>query len=115
VAILGVLRSAVREVLGRLMDAVDPALVDRAEDVLAHAPGVRAVRTVKIRWIGHVLHAEADLDVDPGLSLAEAHEVAHHAEAHLVHAVPRLTGATIHTIHTSPAGDHLPAVAPAAP
>src|SRR5829696_3543212 len=62
VAILAVLRTAVREVYRRLMDAVDPALLDRAEHVLGSTPGVVGVRTVRMRWIGHRLHAEADLD-----------------------------------------------------
>ena len=36
VAILGVLRSAARQVFARLMDAVDPSLVDQIEHVLDH-------------------------------------------------------------------------------
>jgi cation diffusion facilitator family transporter len=39
VAILAVLRTAVRDVYRRLMDAVDPALVDRAEAALLATPG----------------------------------------------------------------------------
>ncbi len=40
VAILAVLRTAIRDVFRRLMDGVDPALVDTAEAALAAAPGV---------------------------------------------------------------------------
>src|SRR3954449_5858704 len=40
VAILVVLRDAAREVYRRLMDAVDPDLVDRVEDVLRQTHGV---------------------------------------------------------------------------
>lgn len=105
VAILGVLRSAAREVLARLMDAVEPDLVRRAETALAGAPGVLAVRRVQLRWIGHTLHAEADLDVDAHLSLTDAHTVAHDAQDQLRHEVRRVGAATI---HTSPAGGHAP-------
>lgn len=105
VAILGVLRSAAREVLARLMDAVEPDLVRRAETALAGAPGVLAVRRVQLRWIGHTLHAEADLDVDAHLSLTDAHAVAHDAQDQLRHEVRRVGAATI---HTSPAGGHAP-------
>jgi len=41
VAILGVLRSALAQVGARLMDAVDPALVDRATKALSTTDGVR--------------------------------------------------------------------------
>jgi len=103
VAILGVLRSAVRQVGARLMDAVDPALVDRATAAVTSVRGVAGVDGLRIRWIGHALRAEADVVVSPTLSLAEAHEIAHHAETHLLEQVTRLTAATI---HTSPAGAH---------
>ncbi|MDY6998294.1 MAG: cation diffusion facilitator family transporter, partial [Actinomycetota bacterium] len=65
VAILAVLRTAVRDVFRRLLDGVDPSLVDTAEQTLAAEPGVRAVRSVRMRWIGHQLHADAELDIDP--------------------------------------------------
>jgi cation diffusion facilitator family transporter len=96
VAILAVLRTAVRDVFRRLLDGVDPAMVDAAEEALATQPGVRAVRSVRMRWIGHRLHADAELDVDPTLNLAQAHRIAHEAEHELTHAVPKLTTALIH-------------------
>ncbi len=39
----------------------------------------------------------------PDLTLTHAHDLAHHAEAHLLDQVRRLTAATV---HTSPAGTH---------
>ncbi|MDG4786594.1 cation diffusion facilitator family transporter [Micromonospora sp. WMMD1102] len=105
-AILLVLKDAARQVYRRLMDAVDPDLVDRAEATLRAVPGVRQVTGIRMRWIGHRLHAEATLVVDAELSLLQAHEVAADAEHQLCHAVPRLTGATVHTDPASHAGDH---------
>ena len=103
VAILGVLRSAVRQVGARLMDAVDPGLVEQATAAVISVEGVHAVRELRIRWIGHALRAEVDVTVDPALTLTEAHDIAHHAEAHLLHHVRRLTAATV---HASPEGAH---------
>ncbi|HTX95005.1 MAG TPA: cation diffusion facilitator family transporter [Mycobacterium sp.] len=96
VAILAVLRTAVRDVFRRLIDGVDPRLVDTAEAVLADRAGVRSVHSVRMRWIGHRLHADAELDVEPSLSLADAHRIAHDAEHDLMHAVPKLSTAMIH-------------------
>jgi cation diffusion facilitator family transporter len=96
VAIVAVLRTAVRDVFRRLLDGVDPALVDTAEQALAREPGVLAVRSVRMRWIGHRLHADAELDIAADTSLIDAHRVAHSAEHTLTHAVPRLATALIH-------------------
>jgi cation diffusion facilitator family transporter len=103
VAILGVLRSAVRQVGARLMDAVDPALVDQAAAAVTSVADIRSVRELRIRWIGHTLRAEVDATVDPALTVTQAHDIAHHAETHLLDQVPRLTAATI---HASPTGSH---------
>jgi len=105
IAILGVLRSAVRQVGARLMDAVDPDLVDQATAAVTSVTGITGVRELRIRWIGHTLRAEADVTVDPTITLTEAHDLAHHAEAHLLDQVRRLTAATI---HASPDGAHQP-------
>jgi cation diffusion facilitator family transporter len=96
VAILAVLRTAMRDIFRRLMDAVDPAMVDDAEVSLKAIPGVVAVRRVRMRWIGHEIHADADLAIDSNTSLAEAHQLAHSAEHELTHAVPKLTSAVVH-------------------
>jgi cation diffusion facilitator family transporter len=95
-AIALVLRDAARQVYRRLMDAVDPELIDTAETTLRAVHGVHDVTTVRMRWIGHRLHAEADLVVDAGLSLLQAHEIAADAEHRLTHAIPGLDGATMH-------------------
>lgn len=95
-AILAVLRTAARDVFRPLLDGVDPAMFDAAEQALAARPGVQAVRSVRMRWIGHRLHADAELDVDPALDLAQAHRIAHDAEHELTHTVPKLTTALIH-------------------
>lgn len=96
VAILAVLRTAVRGIFRRLMDAVDPTFIDSAEAALAAEPGVTAVRSVRMRWIGHTLHADAELDIDPSVSLADAHRIAHDAEHTLTHAVSKLSSALVH-------------------
>jgi hypothetical protein len=64
VAILAVLRSAARDIYRRMMDAVDPHLVDAAEASLRSVPGVRDVEDLRVRWIGHRFRAETDLAVD---------------------------------------------------
>ncbi|GGO71578.1 cation efflux system protein [Nonomuraea cavernae] len=107
VAICFVLRDAAREIYHRLMDAVDPGLVDQAEAVLRTVGGVRRVGSVRLRWIGHALHAEVEILVGHDLTLLQAHALAVEAEHRLIHEMPRLRAATVHTDPYDPSGaDH---------
>ena len=96
-AILAVLYQAGREVGRRLMDAVDPDLVDRAEHTLRATPGVLDVGLVRLRWVGHQLWAECEIAVSGEITAIEAHEIAVSAEHDLLHALPRLSAALVHT------------------
>lgn len=95
-AILAVAYQAAREVYRRLMDAVDPALVDRAEHTLRATPGVLAAGLVRLRWVGHQLRAECEIAVSGDITALEAHEIAVNAEHDLLHALPRLSAALVH-------------------
>jgi cation diffusion facilitator family transporter len=94
-AIMFVLRDALREVWWRLMDAVDPSLVTKLE-AAAHAPGVEAVNDIRVRWIGHTLHAEANVQVDGSLSTTEGHAIAEEVRHAMFHAAPWLRSVTVH-------------------
>ena len=96
-AILAVLYQAAREVYRRLMDAVDPALVDRAERTLRATTGVMDVGLVRLRWVGHQLWAECEIAVSGDITAVEAHEIAVNAEHDLLHALPRLSAVAVHT------------------
>jgi cation diffusion facilitator family transporter len=107
VAILIVLRGAARDIYRRLMDAVDPDLVDAAEAALREVPGVQGVDSVRLRWIGHRMRAETALTVDDALSVVQAHAIADEAQHQLIHRVPRLDDATVHVNpSTRPGVDH---------
>jgi len=95
-AILVVLRGAARDIYRRLMDAVEPELVDAAERTLHAVPGVLDVEAVRLRWVGHRLRAEAGLVVDNALTAWDGHEVAVEAKHQLLHAFPKLDDATVH-------------------
>ena len=60
-AILAVLRTAARDVFRRLMDGVDPDLVDAAERTLAAQPGVIAVRSLRMRWLKRLRSSSATM------------------------------------------------------
>ncbi|HWE88311.1 MAG TPA: cation diffusion facilitator family transporter [Pseudonocardiaceae bacterium] len=99
-----VLVSTARSVLGRLLDAAEPATVDRARALAAGTPGVLGVEEMRLRWSGHGQLAEMTVTVDRAASLVRAHEIAHEAEHRLLHGIPRLMRAHVHP-HPAPAAD----------
>ena len=72
IAIFAVLRGAARQIYYRLMDAVDPAIVDQIESAAATAPGVLAVAPPRVRWLGHRLVADLDVTVSATLPVRNA-------------------------------------------
>lgn len=110
-AIVLVLRDAAREVFRRVLDAVDPALVDRAEAAVRAVPGVREVGELRLRWIGHRLRAELAVVVDGEATVRRAHAIAVEAEHALLHAVPGLTAALVHADPAPAPGERDPHLA----
>ena len=82
------LRGAARDIYRRLMDAVDPALVDAAEAACARPRRRRDVDDLRLRWIGHRIRAETGLAVDRRLTVVAAHDIATDAQHGLLHDVP---------------------------
>jgi cation diffusion facilitator family transporter len=104
-AIVNVGRHAARDIYRRLMDHADPALVDSVEHQLDHIDGIRGVDRVRVRWVGHQVHVDADVVLDAHLDLAGAHDILEDARHRLFHTVPRLADALLHASPTSGTGD----------
>ena len=90
VAILFIVWDSAKEVFVRMLDGVDPHILDEIDHAIHHVEGVRKVASVRARWIGHKLHVQAGIEVDPGLSLVKAHEIAEKAEEQLGYHLPNL-------------------------
>ncbi|TXN28151.1 cation diffusion facilitator family transporter [Lacisediminihabitans profunda] len=104
-AIIVLLWGTVRSIGCRLMDGIEPGLVDRAEHALKHTPGVLSVTDLRLRWVGHRLQGAATIVVaDTTLSAAEL--VAREAGHRLSHELPNLDDMAISTVSTAtyPAG-----------
>ena len=106
VAIIFLLWGTVRSIGGRLIDAIEPELVARAEDALSATPGVLGVSRVQLRWVGHRLQGAAVVTVaDTALSKSES--IDHEAEHRIGQALPNLdemairavTGARVSGLH----------------
>jgi divalent metal cation (Fe/Co/Zn/Cd) transporter len=67
VAILPIVWQSGKAVFTRLLDGVDPEVIDEIAHAINHTPGVRDVADIRLRWSGHRLHAEVNLGVSPEL------------------------------------------------
>ena len=102
VAIIILLWGTVRSIGRRLMDGIEPELLDRAQTALEKTPGVLAVPRLQLRWVGHRLQGAATIMV-ANTSLAEAEKVVAQAEAGLAVALPNLDDMPIRTVSSTPA------------
>lgn len=74
--ILKIVWDSAKAVFTRLLDGVEPKVVDEITEAAKRTPQVEEVTEVRVRWLGHNLHAELNLAVNPQLTLTQAHEVA---------------------------------------
>lgn len=94
--ILRILWSAAKAVFFRILDGVDPQVLDEIRHSVHHVDTVANVSEVRARWIGHWLHGEVNLAVGADLSISAAHAVAQEARHAILHHVPYLSNVIIH-------------------
>ena len=81
IAIFVLLFGTARDIGRRLLDGVDPRLVDQADQILLQLPAITCVTDTRLRWIGHRLSVEATVLTDPELPVSDFHEIEHDADA----------------------------------
>ena len=105
VAILRMVWESARSVFTRLLDGVDPEVVDEIKNTVNDLPGVREISEVRVRWLGHRLHAEVNITVDGGLSVEKGHEIALEVQHQLLHQLNYLSQATVHVDPATASGE----------
>lgn len=103
--ILKIVWDSAKSVFTRLLDGVEPNVVDEITEAAKQTLQVEEVTEVRVRWLGHNLHAELNLAANPQLTLAQAHEVAIDAERNLLDKVNYLSYATIHVDPSNASGE----------
>ena len=88
VAIVYILGGTVKQLYYRMMDAVDPTMIDELTAAAKSVEGVLGVHDVRARWVGRELVATMHIDCDPDASLSAAHHIAVHVEDAICHEVP---------------------------
>jgi len=95
-AILGILWEVGREILSRMMDAIEPETIDQIEKIAAGVGGVKAVHEVKARWLGHNITVELHVTVDGKLSVVQGHAIGEEVRYELLEHVSKISEAIVH-------------------
>jgi cation diffusion facilitator family transporter len=104
VMIFWIVWDSVKTIFTRLLDGVDPAVTDEIRHTADHVEGVVEITDVKVRWLGHRLHAEINITVDSSLSVEHGHGIAKEFRHELLHHLRYLSDATIHVDPVSASG-----------
>ena len=89
-------REAAPGILSRVLDRIDPHILNQIREVAQGVPRVERVSDVRARWMGHSLLAELSVGVEAGLSVAEGHAVAEEVEHQLLHHISKLQRCQVH-------------------
>ena len=63
VAIFAIVWQSSKAVLTRMLDGVEPGIVDEIHHATEHVSGIKRISQVQARWIGHRLHADVAIRV----------------------------------------------------
>jgi cation diffusion facilitator family transporter len=96
VVILFMIKDTAVTIWRRLLDAVDPELGQELARVAASIAGAQGVHAVRLRWVGHNLHAELHLTVDEDLPTWQSHQIAEQVRQTLFTTQPRLAAVLVH-------------------
>ncbi|HIH75550.1 MAG TPA: cation transporter [Methanosarcina sp.] len=105
VAILKIVLNSSKLVFTRLLDGVEPEILDKIKDIAESVDGVCEVTDLRVRWIGHRLHAEINASVNPSISVEEGHEIANAVREKLLENFSYLSGTTIHVDPLTASGE----------
>jgi cation diffusion facilitator family transporter len=105
IAIVHIVWDSSKTVFTRLLDGVDPEIIEEIKHEVTHVPGVSDVTEIRVRWLGHYLHAEVNIAVDPNLSVEAGHNIAKEVRHHLLHSLSYFSNATIHVDPMNASGE----------
>jgi cation diffusion facilitator family transporter len=103
--IVRIVWESARAVFVRMLDGVDPEVVDEIRHAIGHTEGVQGVSEVRVRWLGHRLRAEVNVTVGSGLSVEQGHAIAMRVRHKLLHHLSYLSNATIHVDPVGASGE----------
>jgi cation diffusion facilitator family transporter len=117
IAILFITKDASVTMWYRLMDAIEPEYMERAEEIIRAYAEVKELCRLRMRWVGHQIFAEVKVAAQDTLSMAESHHLAEHLRHDLRQNVPFLADVEVYIApldarheHPGEGHDHAPSL-----
>lgn len=104
-AIVQIIWQSTKAVFTRMLDGVEPELVEEIRDTAGHVEGVARVTEVRARWLGHRLQAELNVAVASNLPVRRGHEIAKEVRHEMMHRLSYLSSVVIHVDPVEEAGE----------
>lgn len=105
VAILRIVWDSGKSVFSRMLDGVEPDIVDEILQVIDKIEKAKGATEVRVRWLGHRLYAEVNIAVDPLLSVEEGHAIAVEVRHRMMHDLGYLSNVVVHVDPLGSAGE----------
>lgn len=102
--ILRIVWTSAREILLRVLDGIEPEIVDAIRRHAERVDGVLSTEEVRARWVGHEIRAEVNVTVPAHLSVPAGHDIAAAVRLALVEHIDHLADATVHVDPDTAAG-----------
>lgn len=105
-AIFGIVIQSGRQIFTRMLDGIDPHIIDEIRHAASHVSEVKEVTDIRARWLGHRLHAEVNVTLPSQITLKYAHGIAEQVRHQLLHHLEYLSIVVIHVDPEEKSGEH---------
>lgn len=96
IMILFIVKDSAKTIFLRLLDGIEPSLIEQVNSVAAMVPGVFAVTDVRARWFGHEIQAELSITVKSTLTVKQGHAIAKAVIQKLQVEIPHVGSIQVH-------------------
>jgi cation diffusion facilitator family transporter len=98
IAIIGITWNAIKAIWYRMMDAVDPHLVEHVEAHARAVAGVEDVLTLRLRWVGHRMYGVIKVAVPANTTLEASGQITHGLQHEARGVIPQLEELTVEIV-----------------
>jgi cation diffusion facilitator family transporter len=97
-AILVIVWQAGKQIFIRMLDGVEPEIIDEIEKTASTVEGVAEVTGIRARWIGHNLHTQLSIGVKSALSVGDGEKIVREVSHRLRSSVSHLSDAVVDVV-----------------